>query len=188
MTLSHTYLLVTALAALVAASPVHAQSAASPATQTSAAPQTKLKKLVMLEFELIDDTLDEAAKPAQKQRLERINQELRRLFIENKLYDVVDNTPAAALIEKLKGSYELRDCNGCDVEIGQALGADRVMTAWVQKVSNLILNINIQIRDVQSGNVVLNKSVDIRSNTDDSWLRGIRYMVRSMIEKNQANR
>ena len=71
---------------------------------------------------------------------------------------------------------------------GWALGADRVMTAWVQKVSNLILNINIQINDVASGQPLLNKSVDIRGNTDASWERGIRYMVRSMEEKGQGNR
>ena len=62
------------------------------------------------------------------------------------------------------------------------------MTAWVQKVSNLILNVNIRIRDVRTDLVVVNKSVDIRSNTDESWTRGINYMVRSMVEKNQANR
>jgi hypothetical protein len=62
------------------------------------------------------------------------------------------------------------------------------MTAWVQKVSNLILNLNIQIRDVHSGLIMQNKSVDIRGNTDTSWLRGIRYMARSMEEKGQGNR
>ena len=49
-------------------------------------------------------------------------------------------------------------------------------------------NINIQINDVASGQPVLNKSVDIRGNTDASWERGIRYMVRSMEEKGQGNR
>jgi hypothetical protein len=29
------------------------------------------------------------------------------------------------------------------------------------------------------------KSVDLRSNTDNSWLRGIRYMVDSIEEKKQ---
>ena len=62
------------------------------------------------------------------------------------------------------------------------------MTAWVQKVSNLILNINIQIRDVQSGLIVLTRSVDIRGNTDVSWLRGVRYLARSMEEQQQGNR
>ena len=69
----------------------------------------------------------------------------------------------------------------------QALNTDRVLTGWVQKTSNLILNINIQIRDVRTEKIVLNKSVDIRGNNDDTWRRGVRYMVRSMVEQGQAN-
>ena len=38
------------------------------------------------------------------------------------------------------------------------------------------------------GLIMLNKSVDIRGNMDTSWLRGIRYMARSMEEKGQGNR
>ena len=165
-----------------------ATTAATPATAATAAIAVPLKTIVMLDFELIDDTLETAKDAAQKTRLAMISQQLRAAFAENKLYQVLDNAPAAALIEDLSGRFALHDCNGCDVDIGKALKADRVMTAWVQKVSNLILNVNIQIRDVRSGLIMLNKSVDIRSNTDDSWSRGIRYMVRSMIEKNQGNR
>lgn len=55
-------------------------------------------------------------------------------------------------------------------------------------MSNLILNINIQIEDAASGAVLLNKSVDLRGNTDESWRRGISYMVRDMVEKQQGNR
>jgi hypothetical protein len=54
-------------------------------------------------------------------------------------------------------------------------------------VSNLIVNINIQIEDVATGAILLNKSVDLRGNTDESWRRGVSYIVKSMIEKNQGN-
>ena len=141
-----------------------------------------------MKFELVDDTGDRASDEAQRVRLALISQQLRIAFTETRLYTVVDNAPAAALIDDLESRLALYDCNGCDVDIGRALNADRVLTAWVQKVSNLILNINIQIRDVKTGLIVLNKSVDIRGNTDESWTRGIRYIVRSMVEKNQANR
>jgi hypothetical protein len=113
---------------------------------------------------------------------------LRQEFTDRHLYTVLDNAPAQALITDLKGRFKLYDCNGCDVDIGRALGADRTLTAWVQKVSNLILNINIQIRDVKSGRIVLTRSVDIRGNTDVSWLRGVRYMTRSIEENQQGNR
>jgi hypothetical protein len=147
-----------------------------------------LKTIVLLDFELIDGTLDRASDAAQQERLKKISQALRQEFIDRHLYTVLDNTPAEALITDLGGRFKLYDCNGCDVDIGRALGADRTLTAWVQKVSNLILNINIQIRDVQSGLIVLTRSVDIRGNTDVSWLRGVRYMTRSIEEKQQGNR
>ena len=176
---------------VAAAAPMRAHAVETPLARTVAAVVTNgaaLKTIVMLDFELIDDTLETAKDAAQKARLGLISQQLRAAFTENNFYQVLDNTPAAALIDDLSSRFALHDCNGCDVDIGKALKADRVMTAWVQKVSNLILNVNIQIRDVRSGLIMLNKSVDIRSNTDDSWSRGIRYMVRSMVEKQQANR
>lgn len=157
-------------------------------TLFAASGESSPKTIALLNFELVDDTGDRASDAAQKARLALVTEQLRAAFTDNRLYTVVDNGPAAALITDRESHYALHDCNGCDVDIGRALNTDRVLTAWVQKVSNLILNINIQIRDVKSGLVVLNKSVDIRGNTDESWNRGIRYMVRSMVEKDQANR
>jgi hypothetical protein len=58
----------------------------------------------------------------------------------------------------------------------------------VQKVSNLILNLNIEIRDASTGRAVLAKSVDRRGNTDQSWQRGVDFLVRDMVEKGQGNR
>jgi len=101
------------------------------------------------------------------------------------MYRIADNSAAAKLISSLKAQQELRDCNGCEIDIGKALGADVIIIGWVQKVSNLILNINIEVKEVGSGRMLYVKSVDLRSNTDNSWLRGIRYMVDSIEEKKQ---
>ena len=57
------------------------------------------------------------------------------------------------------------------------------MTGTVQKVSNLILNINLYERDVASGDLLRAMSVDIRSNTDKSWTRGVSYLVRNRFLK-----
>jgi hypothetical protein len=163
-------------------------AAAMTGALSAAGAQESPKTIALMAFELVDDTGDRANDDVQKLRLAMISRQLHDAFTENRFYTVVGNEPAAALIADLDKRFALHDCNGCDVDIGRALNADRVLTAWVQKVSNLILNINIQIRDVKTGLIVLNKSVDIRGNTDESWSRGIRYMVRSMMEKNQANR
>ena len=56
------------------------------------------------------------------------------------------------------------------VAIARRLDADLALVGWVQKVSNLILNVNVVIRDVSTREQVFASSVDIRGNTDESWL------------------
>jgi hypothetical protein len=96
-----------------------------------------LKSIVMLDFELIDPTLDRASDEAQRERLKKISSLLRQQFIDKGFYRVLDTAPQQAMVDDLKSRFKLYDCNGCEIDIGRALGADRVMTAWVQKVSNL---------------------------------------------------
>jgi hypothetical protein len=67
--------------------------------------------------------------------------------------------------------------------VGRQLGVDLVMTPWVQKVSELILNVNVQIFDVPAGRIIFSKSVDMRGNDDESWRRAVRFLVRDMAEK-----
>ena len=55
----------------------------------------------------------------------------------------------------------------------------------MQKVSNLILNINIYVRNVETGKMVSAASADIRGNTDQSWKRGVSYLVRNRLLKNR---
>src|SRR5438046_985700 len=66
---------------------------------------------------------------------------------------------------------------------GSAPGAERIARCWVQKVSNLILNINIEVRNAATDETVYVKSVDIRGNTDETWLRGVRRLVDNIEER-----
>jgi hypothetical protein len=45
----------------------------------------------------------------------------------------------------------------------------------------LILNINLYMEDERTGQLQFAKSVDIRSNTDESWRRGLDYLVHKPI-------
>ncbi len=155
---------------------------------SAVAAQQPLKKLLMLEFELIDEQKDIVPFPEKEARLAMVSQRLRETLIKEKLYNVIDSAPVAQLIRAEAERQSLLGCNGCELDIARKAGADRILLAWVQKVSNLILNINIEIRDATTGNAVLAKSVDIRGNTDQSWQRGIDFMVRDMVEKKQGNR
>jgi hypothetical protein len=75
----------------------------------------------------------------------------------------------------------LQACGGCDVQYAQKLGADVAVTGVVQKVSNLILNISIYLRDVHSGQLITATSADMRGNTDESWSRAMSYLVRNRL-------
>ncbi len=75
----------------------------------------------------------------------------------------------------------LQACGGCDVQLAQQIGADLVITGLVQKVSNLILNMNIYLRNVHTGRLVAAMSADMRGNTDESWSRATSYLVRNRL-------
>ena len=51
----------------------------------------------------------------------------------------------------------------------------------MQKVSNLILNINVYMEDAESGKMKFARSIDIRGNTDESWRRGLDYLLRNYL-------
>jgi len=148
----------------------------------------ELKTIAILDFDLLDDQHELSPATVEYQRLRAIRDQLQDEFAKSQLYRVVDLGPASELIKKYQSEMQLHACNGCELDIARSLCADRVLVGWVQKVSNLILNINIQIEDAATGTVLLNKSVDLRGNTDETWRRGVSSLVRSMVEKSQGNR
>ena len=85
------------------------------------------------------------------------------------------------LQSKIKNGTTIGECGGCEFDYGKEAGAD--ISAWilVQKVSNLILNINLYVVDVRDRKILLTQSVDIRGNTDDSWKRGMKYLIKNHV-------
>ena len=152
-------------------------------------PDTTLpKRAAVMDFELVNEMRDyetEESQKVQQRRLDLISDALRQEFDQRGMYRIADNNGAAKLIADQRAQQDLRNCNGCELDIGRALGANVIILCWVQKVSNLILNVNIEVKDVASGQTLYAKSVDLRGNTDKSWLRGIHYMVDGIAEKKQ---
>src|SRR3954452_22965654 len=70
-----------------------------------------LKTLLMLDFELIDDTGDASALPAQNARMEMISTQLRKEFSDKQLYAVLDRAPVQAMIDEQRSRFKLYDCN-----------------------------------------------------------------------------
>lgn len=105
-------------------------------------------------------------------RLQRLNQQLRSGLRDR--YDVVDVGPVQ---DRLARVDSIRGCNGCELDLARQLGAQQVAYGWVQKVSNLILNVNLVVEEASTGRTLRAESVDIRGNTDESWSRGLRYLL-----------
>ena len=72
-------------------------------------------------------------------------------------------------------------CGGCEFEYGAELHGELVAWVVVQKVSNLILNLNVYLGDVTARRLTFVHSVDIRGNTDESWTRGMNYLVKNYL-------
>jgi hypothetical protein len=151
----------------------------------SVAPNT-LRSLVVLDFELVDDQNNPQTKAAQEIRLRNATRQIQQELGARRLYRVVDPASSAELQRYLRSEQEyLFRCDDCAAQVGRQMGVDLVMATWVQKVSELILNLNVQIYDVKAQKVVFSKSVDMRGNEDMSWTRAVRYLVREMAEKRE---
>jgi hypothetical protein len=140
----------------------------------------ELPKLAVFDFEMIDTSLPGqfyGPQADEHDRLLRVGNQLRKELGESGKFRVVDIAPVNAAAHQ----SNLQACGGCDVKLAQQLDADLDLTGVVQKVSNLILNINVYLRDVHTGRLVTAASVDMRGNTDESWSRATRYLIRERL-------
>lgn len=143
-------------------------------------------RLAFLGFELIDEQPDPARGPEQRRRLAMIGAQMADGLQARGLYQVVPLAPAAPLLAQVREQHEfVYRCNGCLAELGPALNLRLVATGWVQRVSGLILNINLQVQDVVADRLVLTRSVDIRGDNDESWRRGTAHLLRDLVERRE---
>lgn len=144
------------------------------------------RKTAVFPFEFVDDSqaneMFPKVPPEEAARLKMIHDRLTELLAATGDYAPTDTAPAAESITKARN---FRDCRDCAEEIGRSLGAEVVVVSWVQKVSNLILNINISISDAKTGTVLAQGYADIRGNTDETWRRGLEWIVRNRLIHNK---
>jgi Protein of unknown function (DUF2380) len=144
--------------------------------------------IAVIGFDLVDDQPDPARAEVLRGRLLAITRQLELGLHERALYRVLDTAAAQDLINAQRASNEfLYRCNNCLAEVGQRLGTRLVAVGWVQRVSELILNVNVSVQDSQTGVEVLSKSVDLRGNTDETWARGMNFMLRDWAERRARN-
>ena len=136
-------------------------------------------KLAVFDFELIDTCLPGefyGSKP-ELERLDRISEQLRKALADSGRFQMLDIAP----VRDAARHSNLQVCGNCDLKLAGQLGADLEITGMVQKVSNLIVNLNIYLRDVKTGNMITVASADMRGNTDEAWSRTMSYLIRNRL-------
>jgi hypothetical protein len=126
-------------------------------------------------FQLINTSL-EPTSPAEDHRIKMLDQLFQERLAKSGKFKLVPIPPD--MQERIAVGPEISGCNGCERDYAKSIGANWAAWGTVQKVSNLILNINLYMEDAPSGKLEFVKSVDIRGNTDESWRHGLDYMLR----------
>jgi Protein of unknown function (DUF2380) len=146
----------------------------------AAAPSDAVKTVAFLGVQFLNDHEDlEPTTAAERARLVSIEQLFKSELETSGHYRFARIAADAA--GKIAAGPEIGSCGGCEFDYGKELGGDFAAWIVVQKVSDLILNINVYMADVAARKLTFVHSVDIRSNTDESWQRGLTYLVKNYL-------
>ena len=126
-------------------------------------------------FQLINTSL-EPTTPTEDQRIHMLDDLFKQKLDASGRFKMVPIP--SDLRQEIDAGPEISNCNGCQRGWARKVGADWVAWGTVQKVSNLIPNINVYMEDARTGKPQFVKSVDIRGNSDESWRPGLDYLLR----------
>lgn len=146
----------------------------------SAPVRAEPQKLAVFNFGLLDTSLEGEMRGPQadeRDRLILISDQVRRQLAESGKFELLDISPVKAAVD---GS-NLQACGGCDVQFAEKIGADLAITGVMKKISTLILNLTIFVRDAHTGRLITAANADFRGNTDESWTRAASYLVRNRL-------
>jgi hypothetical protein len=132
------------------------------------------EKILVFDF-YFDNTSMEPTSTAETGRLKAISDAL-RADLQKAGYDVISGSGT-----KLTSVPNFSQCADEQLAAAEKAVATQAACGWVQKVSNLILNLNLVIEDVKTHKALKGGSVDIRGNTDESWNRGLAYLVKERV-------
>jgi Protein of unknown function (DUF2380) len=133
-------------------------------------------------FELLDSSQEGEfilkVRPEETKRLELLTADLKSRLTAGQRFEIVD---IAGLAAEVKAAAPLHKCNGCEADLAKKTGAKLAMLGLVQKFSDTLLSVNIQVIDAETGTIKGAYSAGVQGNTDEAWLRGVGYIVRNRL-------
>ena len=149
----------------------------------SAVPEPR--SLVILDFGIIDTTLGDTSyrphDPADERRLTETAEALREALANHPDYRLVDHTALDDAVAEAAAGRHLHRCPSCQIAVAEALGAEVILAGSVRKISNLILHMSLELHDVARDRRIAGGNVNIRGNTDVSWERGARSLLKNQL-------
>ena len=107
--------------------------------------------LLVLNLELVDSSGEVTDQRADhERRLAAVREILTSELAAREVYAVVDPGKIQAEIDATREGQYLHACNGCEVRFAREVGAERVLTGHVRKVSSLIMALWIDIKDAEA--------------------------------------
>ena len=134
-------------------------------------------KVAFLGVEFLNDNaMYEPTSDAERARLKKVEEIFTTWLEKEGQFTFMPVTPE--MRAQIAKGQAMGECGGCEIDYGKQLNAERIAWIRVQKVSNLILNMNVYMADVAASKMTFVRSVDIRSNTDESWSRSINWLMK----------
>ena len=140
----------------------------------------KLTPVIVLDFEMLGDTSVEHLKQNDAVLMKKFSKVFRESLKQQTVFDVIDDKKSMAVIEQKGQQQFLHRCNGCELDLGKELGAKQVIVPWIFRTSILIQSLIIEIRDVETGRLILKKPYNFRGNTEKAWEKTIIYVINDL--------
>lgn len=151
-----------------------------------------VRKTVLLPFDLVllqkeEDFYVGAGKPspAEQSRLKIVYDEMAKILSSDGVHELIDITPFAKEIED---AAPLVSCNGCEVDLARKFKGEVLYTGLIDKASETLLSMRIMEIDVASGQLKRAGNVVVQGNTDESWLRGVRWLMKNKLPAKEAQK
>lgn len=133
---------------------------------------------------ILDLTITNGVTASDQQMIaDRLEMEL----IATKAYTVLERRKMSAMLGE-QGFQQSGACNGseCQVQIGQLLGVDQIVTGSLGKIGN-VYSMNIKLVDVQTGAIQISKSVDIKGELSDVLTNGCKDLANQITPKTASS-
>jgi hypothetical protein len=131
-----------------------------------------------------DNAMYEPTTEAERKRISNLELQFKKALTDSGEFKVIPLP--SELVSKIEVGQPIGSCGGCELDYAASVGAQTVAWINVQKVSNLILNMNVYMADVSQRKMIFVRSVDIRGNTDEMWERSLNYLLKNYLFPKQG--